>query len=336
MDENKQHDYDEEERRRLVYGSRRKRRYSETRGRRAKRYDIGIERKDEHTIWTSFRRIEWRVDDERVGKGGGGRSTCLKVAFTLLYAALICVAGVVQKLSVHQRGRDVGNFDYNVNVAITISETIKFMIASCGLLFASKDRRPDVRGETTRACAIRRSHLLGIAFISVLYCAWNSLSFYILLFIDPVRWAHSASSFVRAPFSHSNPDLPSQATLFVIHNLKIVFTAIFMRAAGMKQIAFYQWIALLTLTLGVILSQADRDVEDTVGERRGLVSAAGHPVALGIALAFVRAAGTAGTNVCCEFLSKRNHFWTVRRRCLSVFSAKRMKLLTLAIIRNRR
>jgi len=170
---------------------------------------------------------------------------------------------------------------FNVSAAVLLMETIKFVLAAGGIV---RSRRNQV--ERTFQFEFKDTAILIV--VATLYGAWNNLRFYILEMIDP-------------------------ATLFLIHNVKIVFTAIFLRFMTGKRLKCKQWISLFVLTLGVavVMIHRDSDDEDDDSTKSDVSSSPSSFVLLGCLLALIRGVGTAFTNVLCEYVYKRQNegFW---------------------------
>ena len=166
---------------------------------------------------------------------------------------------------------------FNVSAAVFAMEAIKFVLAVGGLV-RSRGKKSSFVFEA------KDTVVLGL--VAILYGVWNNLRFYILEIIDP-------------------------ATLFLIHNVKIVFTAIFLRMFTGKMFKSKQWISLLVLTLGVAVVMIHRDESDK--KKSSSTASSKSLVLFGCILALVRGIGTALTNVLCEYVFKRQKegFWYV-------------------------
>eukprot|EP00938_MAST-03A_sp_MAST-3A-sp1_P005461 g5461.t1 len=166
---------------------------------------------------------------------------------------------------------------FNVSAAVFAMEAIKFVLAVGGLVRS--------RGKKS-SFVFEAKDTVVLVLVAVLYGVWNNLRFYILEIIDP-------------------------ATLFLIHNVKIVFTAIFLRMFTGKMFKSKQWISLLVLTLGVAVVMIHRDESDK--KKSSSTASSKSLVLFGCILALVRGIGTALTNVLCEYVFKRQKegFWYV-------------------------
>ena len=163
---------------------------------------------------------------------------------------------------------------FNVSAAVFVMEAIKFVLALCGIVRS---------GNASFTFEAKDTVILGL--VATLYGVWNNLRFYILEIIDP-------------------------ATLFLIHNVKIVFTAVFLRVLTGKRLKCKQWISLVVLTLGVAVVMIHRD-ERVENKSNTPLSSSKSIVFFGCILALVRGVGTALTNVLCEYVYKRREkgFW---------------------------
>lgn len=168
---------------------------------------------------------------------------------------------------------------FSSSAAVFAMEAIKFLLAVGGLVRS--------RGGTKSSFVFEAKDTVMLGLVAALYGVWNNLRFYILEIIDP-------------------------ATLFLIHNVKIVFTAIFLRIFVGKTLKPKQWISLLVLTLGVAVVMIHRDESDEK-ESSSTTTSSKSLVLFGCILALVRGIGTALTNVLCEYVFKRQKegFWYV-------------------------
>eukprot|EP00939_MAST-03C_sp_MAST-3C-sp1_P000757 g757.t1 len=222
-------------------------------------------------------------------------TTCtpVKVAFTLLYAMFICTNSILTKST----AGDDHKFRFTVSTAVFLTEAIKWTISICGIAYThSTARCSKLNIQATSRPPSSRIHfplstMCTLVCISLGYAVWNTLRYVILEYIDP-------------------------ATLFLVHNLKIVFTAIFMRVIMRKVLSISQWIAIFGLTAGVCLSQVGHVGDQGGGggggeEESDTTTAPLSYIAVGIGLAFFRAVGTAATNVFCESVYKKHThaFW---------------------------
>lgn len=219
---------------------------------------------------------------------GGIAGTCLHRSMTIILvgvmAVMVCASGIMQKVS------EVGGaYKYNTSGAVIVTEALKLCIALTAFSL----------NMDTAAPVFDVVEALGLFAVAFFYAIMNNMMYAILLYIDP-------------------------ATMFLIHNMKIVFTALFLRWGMQRHMTSQQWCGIVGLTAGVCLSQADRfktngdvhalpanatvSIDDDGhgdGDGGGASAAAARLLFIGVGMAFTRAVVTAATNVSCESLLKR-------------------------------
>eukprot|EP00941_MAST-03F_sp_MAST-3F-sp1_P003279 g3279.t1 len=188
-----------------------------------------------------------------------------RIALIVILASVICLSGTVQKASqLH------GRFAYSVVTVTLWSELLKLIVS----IFLS------LRNAWSSGTSILKgftSPWEWAIFIppALLYALWNNMNYVVLIYLDP-------------------------ATMSLVHNLKIFFTAGFMRWILKKRFTIQQWISVTGLVFGVVFSQLSHLSPNTDADQEA------QSWIIGITLGASRALGTAATNVYTEWAFKRN------------------------------